>query len=241
MVLLQPPTTTMMANRLSACISRLSCLNITGGKHAFKRIGNFHEIPVEASFAASIAQQQRRTMMAKVNEHVTVPLRAKVISIPSQEDKPFLHHGNRPRFRDPNHVKFKSPRKRASKLLAELNSERILAYKTKKPKVWKVPFRVGDAIEIQQVVDGGVRATTTEKIRGVVLGRCRRGLDETVLLQDSLHGEMVQYRVPLHSPLVRSIRIIESNFVFKGKRKVKRAKLYYLAERNPAETRVTKW
>jgi len=39
--------------------------------------------------------------------------------------------------------------------------------------------------------------------------------------------------VPLHSPLLRSLEVLEKNFVFKGKRKVKRAKLYYLSDRNP--------
>jgi hypothetical protein len=34
--------------------------------------------------------------------------------------------------------------------------------------------------------------------------------------------------------MLRSIKVLEKNFVHKGKRKVKRAKLYYLSDRNPA-------
>jgi large subunit ribosomal protein L19 len=147
------------------------------------------------------------------------------------DDMPFLHHGKRPRFRD--YVKFKSPRKRASKLYSEIVQEAIQKSKEAKPKVWNTPFRVGDAIEIEAVEEGGINATSTEKIRGVVLGIFRKGLDHSVLIRDVVFGEPVETRVPLHSPLLRSVKILENNFVHKGKKKIKRAKLYYLSERNP--------
>jgi large subunit ribosomal protein L19 len=149
----------------------------------------------------------------------------------AEEDMPFLHHGKRPRFRD--YVKFQSPRKRASKLYAEITQEAIQKSKEAKPKVWNTNFRVGDAIEIEAVEEGGINATSTEKIRGVVLGIFRKGLDHSVLIRDVVFGEPVETRVPLHSPLLRSIKILEPNFVHKGKKKVKRAKLYYLSNRNP--------
>lgn len=144
---------------------------------------------------------------------------------------PFLHHGKRPRFRD--QPKFKSPRKRASSLLKEIQESAIKKSKEANPKVWDVPFQVGDALEIQSVVQGGVKSTETEKLRGVVLGIYRRGLDHTVLLRDIVLGEPIERRIPLHSPLLKYLKVLEKNFVFKGKRKVKRAKLYYLRDRNP--------
>ena len=36
-------------------------------------------------------------------------------------------------------------------------------------------------------------------------------------------------------------RSLEENFVYKGKRKVKRAKLYFMRDRKPEDTRVSKW
>jgi large subunit ribosomal protein L19 len=148
------------------------------------------------------------------------------------EDMPFLHHGKRPRFRD--YEKFKSPRRRASKLYGEIIQEAIAKSKADRPKVWDTAFRVGDAIELENVEVGGVKAKTTSKIRGVVLGIFRKGLDHSVLIRDVLYGEPVETRIPLHSPMLRSIKVLEKNFVHKGKRKVKRAKLYYLSDRNPA-------
>lgn len=172
-------------------------------------------------------------MASRALSSATAPIGSRIPDPMDPEDMPFLHHGKRPRFR--GYEKFKSPRKRASKLLLELNQEAIAKSKECKPKVWECKFKVGDAIEIKQVPEGegGVKAKKTEKIRGVVLGKFRKGLDESVLIQDVLFGEQIGTRVPLHSPLLRSIRVIEENFVFKGKRKVKRAKLYYLVDRNP--------
>lgn len=147
------------------------------------------------------------------------------------EDMPFLHHGKRPRFR--GYEKFKSPRKRASKLYSEITQEAIEKSKVSKPKVWNTDFQVGDAIEIEAVEEGGINALTTEKTRGVVLGIFRKGLDHSVLLRDVVLGQPVETRVPLHSPLLRSLKVLEKNFVHKGKKKIKRAKLYYLSDRNP--------
>jgi large subunit ribosomal protein L19 len=153
---------------------------------------------------------------------------------PDIESMPYLHHGTRPRYRD--QPKFKSPRKRASGLFNEIKEESIRLSKESRPKVWDVPFKVGDAIEIDVVAQGGVKSKDTEKMRGVVLGIFRKGLDHSVLIRDVVFGEPIERRIPLHSPLLRSLRVIEENFVFKGKRKVKRAKLYYLRDRNPLGT-----
>ena len=150
------------------------------------------------------------------------------------EDMPYLHHGKRPRYRD--YIKFKSPRRRASAIYAQLQNEAIQKSIASKPKVWDTKFQVGDAIEIENVEEGGVNAKTTEKIRGVVLGIFRKRLDHSVLIRDVVFGEPVETKIPLHSPLLRSIKILEKNFVHKGKKKIKRAKLYYLSERNPLGT-----
>jgi large subunit ribosomal protein L19 len=145
-------------------------------------------------------------------------------------DMPYLHHGKRPRYRD--YVKFRSPRKRASKLLHELTSQGVQAKKEANPKIWESNFKVGDALELAWVPDGG-KAKNPDKIRGVVIGITRRGLDSSVLLRDVVYGQPVERRMPLFSPLLKSIKVLEENFVYKGKRKVKRAKLYFLRDRNP--------
>lgn len=160
----------------------------------------------------------------------------------SPEEMPFLHH-----FRDDERPKpkFKSPRKRASKMYHVITTEAMEKSKASKPEVWDVPFKVGDAIELEVLDDGGVdnpNNNKLDKIRGVVLGRHNRGLDTGIYLKDVLYGEHVERKVKLHSPMVKTLRVLEEGFVNKGKRKgkrVKRAKLYYLRDRKPEETRVT--
>lgn len=86
-----------------------------------------------------------------------------------------------------------------------------------------------------------MNSNETEKIRGVVLGMDKGGLGTGIYLRDVVFGEPIDRKIPLYSPLIKSITVLEENFVFKKKRKVKRAKLYYLRDRLPQETRVTKY
>jgi len=160
------------------------------------------------------------------------------------EEMPF-HHFRVP-FKEestgkPKRVKFNSPRKKANKMFALIQDEAMNKAKEANPDVHDVHFRVGDAIEMTMVTEGGVDSSQTEKIRGVVLGMDKRGLGTGIYLRDVVFGEPVDRKIPLYSPLLKKIEVLEENFVFKKKRKVKRAKLYYLRDRMAIETRVTKW
>jgi large subunit ribosomal protein L19 len=152
------------------------------------------------------------------------------------EDMPFLHHGKRPRYRD--YEKFKSPRKRASKLLHELNNEAVEKSKAANPAMWNAGFRVGDSIEVKMVTQGGTvpREGVTqdiEKVRGVVLGIMNRGLASSVIIRDVVYGLPIERKIPMHSPTVKECQVLARNFIFNGKKKVKRAKLYYFRNLNP--------
>ena len=151
---------------------------------------------------------------------------------------PYLHHGKRPRFR--GYKKFKSPRKRASKLLDELNKEAVEKSKKSNPVMWDAGFRVGDSIELKMVTQGGVHAKDgdsksqdIEKISGVVLGIVNRGLNSSVILRDVVYGLPIERKIPMHSPMIKEATVLARNFIFKGKKKVKRAKLYYFRDLNP--------
>lgn len=149
------------------------------------------------------------------------------------QNVPFQHY----RQRNGTNPKFKSPRKRASKLFNELNVEACSHIKDEKPSVFEARVEVGDAVEMHVINQGGVKSTKPsdiEKIRGVVIGKSSRGLASSIHVRDVVHGEPVERKVHLYSPLVTSLKILEKNFVYKGRRKVKRAKLYFLRGRNPA-------
>ena len=144
----------------------------------------------------------------------------------SRDDMPYLHHiPNKPK------PKFSSPRKRASKLFHNLQQETLQSSIESKPNVFGTPFRVGDAIELEVAFEGLTKSPRFEKIRGLVIAKENKGISSSVNIIDALHGESIERKIQLHSPLVRSLKVLERNFLFKGKRKVKRAKLYYLRDR----------
>jgi large subunit ribosomal protein L19 len=153
-----------------------------------------------------------------------------------REEMPFVHFWKNEKPK----LKFKSPRKLASKLFHELNVEAVENSKDANPNVLKVPFRVGDAVEMELISGGGVNSKEIDKVRGIVIGRVNRGLGSSIHIRDVLFGQPVERKIPLHSPLLKSLKVIEPNFLHKGKKRVKRAKLYYLRDRNPIESRVTK-
>ena len=171
------------------------------------------------------------------------------------ENMPFVHHGHRPRFRD--NPKFRSPRKRASKLFLELNEEAVRKSKESSTnKLWEQDIAVGDSVELRMVVQGGLSAgpgnaagggkknsdpREVETVRGVVLGIVHRGLGSSLVLRDVVYGLPIERRIPMHSPMILDAKVLEKNFVFKQKKKVKRAKLYYFRDRNPLLTKVSKY
>mmetsp|Transcript_19422 Transcript_19422/g.28341 ORF Transcript_19422/g.28341 Transcript_19422/m.28341 type:complete len:204 (-) Transcript_19422:727-1338(-) len=160
----------------------------------------------------------------------------------SEEEKLFHHFRVSPDNEETQQPrkKFESPRKRANKMFAEISQS--TKAQMHNPKVHDVEFRVGDAIELTMVSQGGVNSSDIEKIRGVVLGIERKNsLGGGFYLRDVVFGEPVDRKIPFYSPLLKEITVLEKNFVFKGKRKVKRAKLYYLRDRLPQETKVTKY
>jgi len=101
-----------------------------------------------------------------------------------------------------------------------------------------VDFSVGDAVEIEykESMEKGARV---DKIRGVVLGKVNKGLGSSIHVRDVVLETVIERQIPLHSPLCLSLKVIEKNFVKKGRRKIKRAKLYYLRDRPDNEVRVT--
>jgi large subunit ribosomal protein L19 len=135
-------------------------------------------------------------------------------------------------------IKYKIPRKRASLLQNMLRTEQEMASKASKPAVFSADFRAGDSIELEyrESMAPGARV---DKIRGVVLAKVNRGIASTVVIRDVVLETVIERQIPLHSPLCLTLKVLERNFVKKGKKKIKRAKLFYLRDRPDNEVRVT--
>ena len=111
-------------------------------------------------------------------------------------------------------------------------------------------IRPGDVVEAKLAVPENRGRVAT--IRGVCIALRRRGWRSSIALLNHVPGGgSVERLLPLHSPLLRDVKVVEAattaaivkkagggNSTAKGPRRVRRAKLYYLRERNPKEYRV---
>lgn len=95
----------------------------------------------------------------------------------------------------------------------------------------KIPeFRAGDTVKV------GVRVTegTNERLQsyeGVVIARRNRGLTSSFIVRKISHGQGVERRFMIYSPLVQSIEVIKYGIV-------RRSKLFYLRERSGKSARI---
>jgi large subunit ribosomal protein L19 len=116
--------------------------------------------------------------------------------------------------------------RRMTHLLQTLEGEQVDAATVARP----VPdFRAGDVLEVKAATLENRRRVAT--VRGVCIARRNRGPRTSFELLTHVPGGGAVHRTfPLHSPLVHGVRVVE-------RRKARRAKLYYLKDRNPKEYR----
>merc|ERR1712100_608266 len=117
-------------------------------------------------------------------------------------------------------------------MLNEIRAEQIAEAKLKFP-----PFKAGDAVEIKYMQN-----KTTKKvqlIRGVVLGRSNKGLGSSFKVRNVIGGIPVEFQYALYSPLLKGIRVLQEDFIHKGKKRTRRAKVCYLRDRPDSWSTVT--
>lgn len=119
-------------------------------------------------------------------------------------------------------------------------------------------IRAGDSIMIEKLPY--VSATTPDIIKGVVIGKQNKASDTslrilnvriqlmflspnifcfTYSLISFSRNLQVEYGTPvmrlltMYSPLIKSIKVLQKAFIHKGKKRVRRAKLYYIQHLHP--------
>ncbi|CAM9854378.1 unnamed protein product, partial [Sphacelaria rigidula] len=58
-----------------------------------------------------------------------------------------------------------------------------------------------------------------------------KGVDTSLLLRDIVYDIDVEHFIPLYSPLIKSIQVLEKGFIHQGKKRGKRvrqSRIYYL-------------
>ena len=125
-------------------------------------------------------------------------------------------------------MKHKIPKKRASSLLGDLQRKEFEKLKGKRERP---DFKAGDSIQVDHLPY--MSSNDPTKMRGVVISRTNKQSDSSVTLLNTDHGTPYFRRIFLYSPLVTNVKVLQKAFIKNGKKRVKRAKLYYLKDRKP--------
>jgi len=91
-------------------------------------------------------------------------------------------------------------------------------------------FAPGDTVIVQVKVKEGTRERL-QAYEGVVIAKKNRGLNSSFTVRKISHGEGVERVFQTHSPLVANVEV-------KRRGAVRRAKLYYLRERQGRSARI---
>ena len=113
------------------------------------------------------------------------------------------------------------------KNIEDINRESVAKIISKK-KI--VEFFPGDTIRVGVKIVEGKRART-QNFEGVCIAKKNRDINSSFTVRKISFGEGVERTFALYSPIVGSIKVIRSG-------KVRRAKLYYLREREGKSARI---
>jgi len=126
-------------------------------------------------------------------------------------------------------IKHKVPQKRASKLIGILRNEEYEKLRAGRnfPEI-----RAGDSISIEKLPF--ITSQESHIVKGVVISVTNRLSDSALQILNVENGTPVKRRIVLYSPLIKEIKVLQRAFIHNGKKRVRRGKLYYLMERDPA-------
>lgn len=91
-------------------------------------------------------------------------------------------------------------------------------------------FGPGDTVRVHQLIQEGAKERI-QVFEGVVLRRCRGGINESFTVRKVSYNVGVERIYPLHSPRIAKIEV-------KQRGRVRRARLYYLRERRGKAAKV---
>ncbi|EQC26760.1 50S ribosomal protein L19 [Saprolegnia diclina VS20] len=129
--------------------------------------------------------------------------------------------------------KLKHPAKRAAHLMQQLNEEEV-AKSFARNHLGK--FKPGDAVEVEMLLNK--TTTKIQRVKGVVIGERNRGLSSSFIIRNHIAECGYEQKIFIHSPLLHSVKVLKEKFISNGKKKVRRAKLYYLRDKAPRFTTV---
>ncbi|KAL5207974.1 hypothetical protein ABZP36_032409 [Zizania latifolia] len=135
------------------------------------------------------------------------------------EVSPEEENSNAPAVEHPPRIKFKRPDKTARHIMNILNKEAVDKVRGER----EIPdVQPGCIVQMRLQVPENKRREST--LKGIVIARRNCGINTTFRLRRLVAGVGVESVFPLYSPNIREIKILD-------RKKVRRAKLYYLRDR----------
>ncbi|CAL5032324.1 unnamed protein product [Urochloa decumbens] len=124
-----------------------------------------------------------------------------------------------PAVEHPPRIKFKRPDKTARHIMNILNKEAVEKVRSER----EIPdVQPGCIIQMRLQVPENKRREST--LKGIVIARRNAGINTTFRLRRLVAGVGVESVFPLYSPNIKEIKVLD-------RKKVRRAKLYYLRDR----------
>ena len=111
-----------------------------------------------------------------------------------------------------------------------MDKDKLARLESKYLKTALPEFEVGDTIEVDMAVREGEKVRI-QTFAGTVIRRRGQGTGVTFTVRKISYGEGVEKTFPLHSPVLKDIRVVK-------KGKVRRSKLYYLRSKTGKQARL---
>ncbi|CAI0443086.1 unnamed protein product [Linum tenue] len=141
------------------------------------------------------------------------------ISTAGSSDAPTSQDSSIPFDDVPPRIKFKRMDKTARNIMQILNREAVEEVRTQR----EVPdIRPGYIVQLKVEVPENKRRLST--VKGIVIARRNAGINTTFRIRRQVAGVGVESLFMLYSPNIKEVKILD-------KKKVRRAKLYYLREK----------
>jgi large subunit ribosomal protein L19 len=91
-------------------------------------------------------------------------------------------------------------------------------------------FKAGDTVNVGvRIVEGATERV--QSYEGVVIARRNAGVNSSFTVRKISHGEGVERKFKIYSPMIQSIKVVKRGVV-------RRAKLYYLRDRRGKSARI---
>ncbi|XP_052141669.1 50S ribosomal protein L19, chloroplastic-like [Oryza glaberrima] len=148
----------------------------------------------------------------------TMPMRG-LSTVGSAEVSVEEESSDSPAVEHPPRIKFKRPDKTARHIMNILNKEAVDKVRGER----EIPdVQPGCIIQMRLQVPENKRREST--LKGIVIARRNAGINTTFRLRRLVAGVGVESVFPLYSPNIKEIKVLD-------RKKVRRAKLYYLRDR----------